>query len=84
MIRVNLVTPGATRTPIWNNAAPDAQAMVALEARMARSIALMAEADEIAKAALFLASPDASYVTGAEIVVDGGMTSAPMGAPIYR
>jgi NAD(P)-dependent dehydrogenase (short-subunit alcohol dehydrogenase family) len=44
----------------------------------------MSEADEIAKAALYLASDDAANVTGIEITVDGGMTSAPSGAKIFR
>jgi NAD(P)-dependent dehydrogenase (short-subunit alcohol dehydrogenase family) len=85
-IRVNQVTPGAARTPIWSASAPTDEAMVALEQRIVRTIPLgrFGEADEVAKAVLFLASDDASNVTGAEIVVDGGATGAPQGAPIYR
>jgi NAD(P)-dependent dehydrogenase (short-subunit alcohol dehydrogenase family) len=44
----------------------------------------MSEADEIAKAALYFASDDSANVTGIEITVDGGATSAPAGAPIYQ
>jgi NAD(P)-dependent dehydrogenase (short-subunit alcohol dehydrogenase family) len=44
----------------------------------------MGEPEEIAKVALFLASEDSSFVQGAEISVDGGAGSSPLGAPIYR
>jgi NAD(P)-dependent dehydrogenase (short-subunit alcohol dehydrogenase family) len=85
-IRVNQVTPGGTRTPIWSKLAPTDDAMAAVERRIARSVPLgrLGEADEVAKAALYLASDDSSNVTGAEIVIDGGVTGAPSGAPIYR
>jgi NAD(P)-dependent dehydrogenase (short-subunit alcohol dehydrogenase family) len=85
-IRVNQVTPGATRTPIWSPFAPTDAAMVGLEQQLARTIPLgrLGEADEVAKAVLYLASDDASNVTGTEIVVDGGATGAPQGAPAYR
>jgi NAD(P)-dependent dehydrogenase (short-subunit alcohol dehydrogenase family) len=85
-VRVNQVTPGGTRTPIWSHQAPTDQALAVMEERLAAMIPLgrLGEADEVAKAALYLASDDASNVTGAEIVVDGGSTGAPLGAPIYR
>ena len=85
-IRVNGVTPGATRTPIWDNRAPTPEAFAVLEARMVRAVPLgrISEAEEIAQAVLFLASDDAANITAAEIVVDGGLTGAPGGAPIYR
>jgi NAD(P)-dependent dehydrogenase (short-subunit alcohol dehydrogenase family) len=78
-IRVNLVTPGGTKTPIWDGRAP------AIVERFTRAIPLgrFGEAEEVAKTVLFLASDDASNVQAAEIVVDGGATGAPMGAPIY-
>ncbi|ARM88079.1 short-chain dehydrogenase/reductase SDR family protein [Rhizobium sp. CIAT894] len=85
-IRVNQVTPGGTKTPIWSPMAPTEDAMSALEARMGglSPLGRMSEADEIAKAALYLASDDSANVTGIEITVDGGMTSAPSGAKIFR
>lgn len=85
-IRVNQVTPGAARTPIWSGVAPTNEAMIVLEKQLERGIPLgrMGEADEVAKAVLYLASDDASNVTGAELVVDGGATGAPLGAPAYR
>ncbi|MDP1583471.1 MAG: SDR family oxidoreductase [Bradyrhizobium sp.] len=85
-IRVNVVAPGAARTPIWNGAAPTAEAFAVLDQRISRSIPLgrLGEAEEVAKTVLFLASDDASNVNGAEIFVDGGSTGSPAGAPIYR
>ncbi|HLZ67099.1 MAG TPA: SDR family oxidoreductase [Aliidongia sp.] len=85
-IRVNVVVPGATRTPIWDRIVPDAAAFAAFEARVSKAVPLarLGEAEEVAKTVLFLASDDASNVQGTEIVVDGGMTGSPSGAPIYR
>lgn len=84
-IRVNVVAPGAVRTPIWNGLAPTAEAFAALEKRLAGTTPLgrIAEPDHIAKTVLFLASDDAAHVQGQEIFVDGGATSSPAGAPVY-
>lgn len=83
-IRVNIVSPGATLTPIWGPTTPEAAAK--LEASLSRSIPLqrLGAPEEIAAAVLFLASDDASYVQGANIAIDGGSGSSPLGAPIYR
>jgi NAD(P)-dependent dehydrogenase (short-subunit alcohol dehydrogenase family) len=85
-IRVNVVAPGAARTPIWKSAAPTAEAFASLEQRIARTTPLgrIADADHIAKTVLFLASNDAAHVQSAEIFVDGGATGSPAGAPIFR
>jgi NAD(P)-dependent dehydrogenase (short-subunit alcohol dehydrogenase family) len=85
-IRVNVVAPGAARTPIWKGAAPTAEAFAALEQRIALATPLgrIADAEHIAKTVLFLASDDAAHVQSAEIFVDGGATGSPAGAPIYR
>ena len=42
------------------------------------------EPEELAKAVLFLASEDSSYVNAVELMVDGGLTGAPLGAPVFR
>jgi NAD(P)-dependent dehydrogenase (short-subunit alcohol dehydrogenase family) len=85
-IRVNQVTPGATDTPIWSKLTSDAWELAALERELATTIPLnrLAEADELANAALFLASSESTYLTGSEIVVDGGSTGSPLGAPAYN
>jgi 3alpha(or 20beta)-hydroxysteroid dehydrogenase len=73
-IRANTVCPGATRTRMMD--APD-MAGVDIEAMSARMAPLgrIGEAHEVAAAALFLASDESSYITGTDIVVDGGATS---------
>jgi NAD(P)-dependent dehydrogenase (short-subunit alcohol dehydrogenase family) len=85
-IRVNVVAPGGTSTPIWNRVAPTPDAVVALEKRVSQTIPLgrFGKVEEVAKTVLFLASDDASNIQGAEIFVDGGATASPAGAPIFR
>lgn len=88
-IRVNVVAPGATKTPIWKRG-PRANVTAEESAKLATfvssSIALgrWGEPEELAKAVLFLASDDSSYVNAIELMVDGGLTGAPFGAPILR
>jgi NAD(P)-dependent dehydrogenase (short-subunit alcohol dehydrogenase family) len=79
-VRINAVCPGDTVTPIWLNTfnrLPDPKG--AKEA-LRRSIPLgrFAEPEDIARAVVWLLSDEASYVTGAVLVVDGGRT---VGAP---
>jgi NAD(P)-dependent dehydrogenase (short-subunit alcohol dehydrogenase family) len=85
-IRVNVVSPGGTSTPIWDRVAPTPEAIVALEKRVSRTIPLgrFGTVDEVAKTVLFLASDDASNIQSAEIFVDGGATGSPSGALVYR
>jgi NAD(P)-dependent dehydrogenase (short-subunit alcohol dehydrogenase family) len=73
-IRVNALCPGPLRTELLM------KFLDTDEKRQRRLVHLpmgrFGEAAEIAKAALFLASDDASYMTGAELLVDGGLTAA--------
>jgi len=67
-IRSNVLSPGPTDTPIVDQQPQDAISRIVSTIPMGR----MGEPDEIAKAALFLASDDSSFVTGIELFVDGG------------
>jgi NAD(P)-dependent dehydrogenase (short-subunit alcohol dehydrogenase family) len=67
-IRSNVLSPGPTDTPIVIGQPADAIARIVSTIPMGR----VGEPDEIAKAALFLASDDSSFVKGIELFVDGG------------
>ena len=81
-VRVNTVSPAGVRTPMWEGmpffrdlvertgSAEGAWAALAETSPFGR----FATADEVAHAALYLASDEAAYVTGADLVVDGGFT----------
>ncbi|MBK8018475.1 MAG: SDR family oxidoreductase [Betaproteobacteria bacterium] len=71
-IRVNALLPGGTDTPMaaQMNGTPEAMAQVA----QLHALKRIAEPDEIARAALFLASDASSFVTGTAMLVDGGVS----------
>jgi NAD(P)-dependent dehydrogenase (short-subunit alcohol dehydrogenase family) len=75
-IRVNAVSPGPISTPFHSKLGLSEKELTEVAAGIKAQVPLhrFGEADEIAKAALFLASEDSSFMTGAEIVVDGGLS----------
>jgi NAD(P)-dependent dehydrogenase (short-subunit alcohol dehydrogenase family) len=74
-IRVNAVSAGVIPTPGYETAGLTREQIEGFAVRMAPLIPLgrVGTADEVAQAVLFLASPDSSFVNGAELFVDGGM-----------
>jgi NAD(P)-dependent dehydrogenase (short-subunit alcohol dehydrogenase family) len=88
-IRVNVVAPGATKTPIWNRGprasmSTDESAKLTEFFSSAVPLGRWGEAEDVAKAVLFLASEDSSYINAVELMVDGGATGAPFGSPIFQ
>jgi NAD(P)-dependent dehydrogenase (short-subunit alcohol dehydrogenase family) len=74
-IRVNVLAPGSTSTPGWHGLAPSDEAnreMIA-SVEAATPLGRLADPDEIAAAALFLASAESSFINGIELFVDGGV-----------
>ena len=73
-IRVNVLSPGYTETPIYNKAGLTQERIDDLKVGFAAAVPMgrMGTPDEVAKAAVFLASDDSSYVTGIQLFVDGG------------
>jgi len=74
-IRVNAISPGPIDTSIFNKMSLTTDQVQQFKTDVVNGVPLgrMGRPDELAKAALFLASDDSSYVTGIELFVDGGM-----------
>jgi NAD(P)-dependent dehydrogenase (short-subunit alcohol dehydrogenase family) len=74
-IRVNAISPGPIDTPILDGLGETEEQRNGVKAHLTSQVPLgrIGQPDEIAKAAVFLASQDASFVAGVELFVDGGM-----------
>lgn len=85
-IRVNVVSPGPIATPIWERTGAPAALLEANQRRIEKGVPIgrMGTAEEVARAVVFLASDDSAFMLGSEIVVDGGLSELPAGAPAYR
>jgi NAD(P)-dependent dehydrogenase (short-subunit alcohol dehydrogenase family) len=70
-IRVNTLSPGPTDTPMFDGVSDAIRGTLTARIPLQR----LGLVDEVAAAALFLASADSSYVAGAELCIDGGMTA---------
>jgi NAD(P)-dependent dehydrogenase (short-subunit alcohol dehydrogenase family) len=76
-IRVNAISPGAIDTPIIDAQSATKEGADAIRAsfKAATPLSRLGRPEEIAAAALFLASDEGSYVAGADLVVDGGLSA---------
>jgi NAD(P)-dependent dehydrogenase (short-subunit alcohol dehydrogenase family) len=75
-IRANVISPGGVETPMLDGLAPDPESAKAMKEQMNAMVPLgrVGRPEDIASAALFLASAESSYITGNDLVVDGGIT----------
>lgn len=83
-IRANAICPGAIDTPMLKGAfeeSPDAEAILTYF-RHTAPLRRIGRPEDIAKAALFLASDDSSFITGHALVVDGGLTAGSFADPL--
>ncbi len=74
-IRVNVITPGTTDTPAFDKFVP-AEQIEAVKTHFASQMPVgrIGQPSDVGKTAVFLASDDSSFLLGAELLVDGGMT----------
>lgn len=76
-VRVNVISPGPIETPIFGKLNLPAEVIQQMAEGMIGKLPIgrFGQADEVAKAVLFLASEDSSYVLGENLLVDGGMAT---------
>ena len=76
-IRVNVLSPGPIETPIFGRMGLPEEALEEMAQGITQQVSMgrFGSAGEMAKAALFLASPDSSYVVGADLLADGGFAT---------
>lgn len=74
-IRVNVVSPGPIDTPIFDKAGfpEEAKAQFKTTIQAAIPVGRMGRAEEVARAVAYLSSPEAAFITGADLLVDGGI-----------
>ena len=74
-VRVNVISPGPIETPIYGKMGMSAEAVQQMAGMVLGKVPVgrFGQADEVAKAVLFLASDDSSYILGEDLLVDGGM-----------
>ncbi len=75
-VRVNVLSPGPTETAVFSPEDVPKEKLDQMKKGVIESLPVnrIADPDEIARAALFLASDDSSFMLGSEVVVDGGLT----------
>ena len=72
-IRVNTLSPGTIQTPLTRQDSPEMQKAIDGYIQAAVPMQRWGQAEEVAKVAVFLASDDSSYMTGSDMLVDGGL-----------
>ena len=75
-VRVNVVSPGPVTTPLYGKLGmePDQLSEVAAGIQQMIPLKRFGTPDEVAAAVLFMASPQAAFIVGTELIVDGGMS----------
>jgi NAD(P)-dependent dehydrogenase (short-subunit alcohol dehydrogenase family) len=73
-VRANVICPGTVRTPIWRSRL-EQQPAIFDELAAWYPLGRVGEPEDVAHAALFLASAEAAWITGAVLAVDGGLTA---------
>ncbi len=79
-IRVNVVCPGPIDTPVFDKAGLPAEVLKQVKGKLEQHIPLkrLGRAEDVAKLVSFLSSDDASFITGSEYVIDGGISRIPL------